>query len=244
MKRHFYKFGAKLVFEFMPEKRLSYWPNDFLDADADIATVMQFDGGETIIAIGGQLNPKTVKSAYSNGLFPWGKMQNENIWCSPNDRFVLFPHKLKIAKSLKPFINRRNYEVRVNTNFEGVLNGCKDGGREKRESTWITDDLFETLITLNQEGFTISYELYINGELCGGLFGQKIGRIFSGDSMFSITPNASKLVLHYLCTCGDYAFIDCQSFTPYLQSMGAEFIPRKAFIELLFQNQFESNGEF
>jgi leucyl/phenylalanyl-tRNA--protein transferase len=228
----------------MPEKRLHQWPNDFLDADADITAVMQFDGGEMIIAIGGQLNPMTVKAAYSNGLFPWGKFQGENVWCSPNNRFVLFPQELKISKSLRPFINRRNYEVRVNTNFEGVLIGCKEGGRKKRESTWIFDDLYEAMKTLNQEGFTISYELYMNGELCGGLFGQKIGRIFSGDSMFSNTPNASKLVLHYLCNCGEFDLIDCQSFTPYLQSMGAKFISRKAFIELLILNQFESNGKF
>lgn len=226
----------------MLEDRLRSWPNEFLNSDLNLTPTFQFDGGETVLAIGGEINPQTVKSAYSNGIFPWGSLYNENAWCCPAQRYVLYPQNLKIAKSLKPFINKKNYEIQMNRNFKAVLDGCKSGGRRQRKESWIFEDLYDSFLMLNKEGFTISYEIYIDGKLCGGLFGQKIGRIFSGDSMFSITPNASKLVLHYLCLSGDYDLIDCQSYTSYLESMGADFIPRKEFIQLLFQNQQGSDS--
>lgn len=186
-----------------------------------------------LLAVGGDLRPERLMLAYRNGIFPWYSDDTPILWYSPHERFVLFPENVKISRSMRQFFKTSGLEIRMNHDFEAVIRRCASIRREGQDGTWITDEMRRAYIRLHRLGYAHSVETYLNGELVGGLYGVAVGKVFAGESMFSLAPNASKAALIWLCTHTPYTLIDCQIHTPHLESMGAGFISREAYRQLL-----------
>jgi leucyl/phenylalanyl-tRNA---protein transferase len=188
-----------------------------------------------LLAMGGDLSVERLLLAYRNGIFPWYEGDTILWWC-PDPRFVLFPNELKISKGIKPLLNRNEFELTINKAFTQVINNCKETKRPGQEGTWITDEVEKAYCKLNELGYAHSAEVWKDGELVGGLYGIKLGKVFFGESMFSKVSNASRFAfIKYVQQLKNEGIelIDCQVYTEYLESMGAKMIAREEFIELL-----------
>jgi leucyl/phenylalanyl-tRNA--protein transferase len=187
-----------------------------------------------LLAIGGDLSVERLLLAYKKGVFPWFEMDTPILWWSPDPRFVLFPEKLKVSKSMRQILRHTNYEVTVNKDFKSVVKMCSKIERSGQLGTWITDSMFEAYFRLYELGYAKSIEVWDNGELIGGLYGLDIGNgVFSGESMFSKKSNASKLGFINFVQNTNYKLIDCQVHTNHLESLGAEDISRDEFMKFL-----------
>ncbi len=188
-----------------------------------------------LLAFGGDLRVERLITAYSKGIFPWYSDDTPILWYSPHERFVLFPHEIRITKSMNQVMQSGKFEMRKNTAFEQVIKNCAATYREGQDGTWITNEMQDAYISLHKLGIAHSYETWYNNELVGGLYGVETGKIFCGESMFSHASNASKAALIWLTQNFNYQLIDCQVPTEHLESMGAKLIPREdyeAFLQI------------
>ncbi|MEO9482053.1 MAG: leucyl/phenylalanyl-tRNA--protein transferase [Ekhidna sp.] len=189
-----------------------------------------------IVAVGGDLLPERLMIAYHSGIFPWFSEEEPIIWWSPDPRFVLFPDRLHISKSMRRVLNNEELKVTFNEDFEGVLAQCKTVPRQGQEGTWITDEMQLAYIRLYELGHAKSVEVWRGDELVGGMYGVDLGTVFCGESMFSKESNASKLALirfiQKFQKNGGKLF-DCQVHSEHLVSLGAEEIDRKEFLTYL-----------
>ncbi len=188
-----------------------------------------------LLAVGGDLSPERLLLAYRNGIFPWYEGKHILWWC-PDPRFVLFPSRLRISKSMQQVLKKGRFEFSVDRDFHGVINNCKTIDRRGQRGTWITDEMKAAYLHLHGLGYAHSAEAWLNGELVGGLYGVKLGKVFFGESMFSKVSNASKFAfIRYVQQLQQESveLIDCQVYTEHLESLGAEMIPRKKFTGLL-----------
>lgn len=191
---------------------------------------------EGIVAVGGDLSSKRLILAYKSGVFPWYNEGEPIIWYSPDPRMVLFPKNLKISKSMKSILRKKEFKVTFNQNFDGVIAQCKNTYRKDQGGTWITNDMQKAYNKLHELGIAKSVEVWQNNVLVGGLYGIDLGTIFCGESMFSKISNASKIAFIYLTQKlenENYKLIDCQVYNNHLASLGAEEISRKDFIHFL-----------
>lgn len=191
---------------------------------------------EGIVAVGGNLSPGMVLSAYRQGIFPWFSENDPILWWSPDPRFVLLPEELHISKSMKRIINKNIFTVTFDRAFSEVLLRCSKIERKGQDGTWITEDMLIAYNTLHEIGYAHSVETWQDDQLVGGLYGISLGKCFFGESMFSTVSNASKRALIHLRNFlaeKDFLFIDCQVYTPHLSSMGARDIPRSLFYSML-----------
>ena len=189
-----------------------------------------------LLAIGGNLSVSTLLKAYRRGIFPWYNEDEPICWYCPDPRFVLFPEKIKISKSMKQLINKNYYTFSFDKDFSGVLKSCRMAKRKGPQGTWITDEIEDAYTSLFYSGFAHSAEAWHNGTLAGGLYGVLLGKVFFGESMFANESNASKFAFIKcveLMQAKGIELIDCQVYTPHLQSLGAGLIPRKTFTQLL-----------
>ncbi|MEO5594162.1 MAG: leucyl/phenylalanyl-tRNA--protein transferase [Chitinophagaceae bacterium] len=196
---------------------------------------VQFSEPDGLLAMGGDLSTERLLLAYRSGIFPWFD-GNTPLWWCPDPRFVLFPQELKVSKSMKQLIKRQAFEFTIDKAFAEVISNCKTSPRKDQEGTWITDEVKTAYIRLHQLGYAHSAEAWVNGELAGGCYGIRIGHVFFGESMFSKTANASKYAfINYVETLQkeNIELIDCQVYTPHLESLGARMIDREKFIGLL-----------
>jgi leucyl/phenylalanyl-tRNA--protein transferase len=192
-----------------------------------------------LMAIGGDLSTERLLLAYRSGIFPWFSEDEPPMWWCPDPRFVLFPSKLKISGSMKRAIRQGRFEFRINSGFEQVIRSCSLAPRPGQDGTWITEEIINAYSQLHEMGYAHSAEAWSNGQLIGGLYGIRMGNIFFGESMFSKETNASKFAfIQYVRQLEQegVALIDCQVYTPHLESLGAEMIPRKDFMQLLSAN--------
>lgn len=189
-----------------------------------------------LLCVGGDLSVETLLAAYSRGIFPWPQEGFPLLWFSPPKRGVLEFSKLHIAKSLRRFINKTSYELRVNTAFEEVIQECAMLPRKGQDGTWILPEMWRAYIDLHQAGYAHSFEIWQDNELVGGLYGVYIAGVFSGESMFFKKSNMSKVALveavGYLASHG-LQWMDVQMVTEQLAAMGGEYIPRDAFLDLV-----------
>ena len=193
-----------------------------------------------LVCIGGDLHINTLISAYSVGIFPWFNPDEPILWWCPDPRFVLFPKEIKISKSLRKELKKKELSVTFDTCFDQVITHCAHIKRKNQMGTWITDEMIEAYVNLHQFGYAHSVEVWKNDELIGGLYGVAMGQIFFGESMFSKQANASKVAFVYLCNKlveANYTMIDCQIHTGYLESFGARFIERDHFLSQIAQNR-------
>lgn len=192
-----------------------------------------------LLAVGGDLSPERILLAYENGIFPWFEDDDQILWWSPNPRLILKLDDLKISKSLQRTINSKKFQVKFNTQFSAVIDACSKIKRKDEAGTWITNGMKDSYIQLHDKGFAHSVEIYLDDNLVGGLYGIAIGEVFCGESMFHKVSNASKVALYHLVKllkANDFLFIDAQTPTEHLISMGATEIPRSQFLELLYQS--------
>ena len=191
---------------------------------------------DSIIALGGNLSPGMLLSAYEQGLFPWFSEEDPVIWHSPDPRFVLFPEKLHVSSFMKKTLKNNKFTITLDHNFSAVIASCSQIKRPGQGGTWITQDMITAYTKLHSLGWAHSAEAYFEGELSGGCYGIRLGNIFFGESMFSKIPNASKaafLTLARFLFDDDVLLIDCQQTTRHMESLGAEEISRLEFISLL-----------
>lgn len=195
---------------------------------------------EGIIALGGDLSEERLLLAYENGIFPWYSDDQPIIWYCPPKRMVLFPEELKVSKSMRKIIKKGNFKITENTAFSEVVFNCKYILRKDDFGTWITDAMEKAYMNLHTKGIAKSIEVWFEDPtskkqvLVGGLYGVDIGNgVFSGESMFSLMSNASKLAFIHLVQYHKYDLIDCQMHTDHLASLGAREIPRAQFLKIL-----------
>ncbi|MBD0830967.1 leucyl/phenylalanyl-tRNA--protein transferase [Aestuariibaculum sediminum] len=199
------------------------WFPDYSEASAD-----------GLLAIGGDLTVERLLFAYQNGIFPWYSHDEPILWWSPDPRFVLFPDKLKVSKSMRQVLRRNPFKVTINQNFNEVVCSCSKIKRMGQEDTWITPEMIEAYTKLHMLGYAKSVEVWQEGALVGGLYGVDLGNgVFCGESMFSKVSNASKVGFINLIQESNYKLIDCQVHTNHLESLGAEDISRSEFLKYL-----------
>lgn len=187
---------------------------------------------EGILAIGGDLSVARLILAYRSGIFPWFENDDTILWWSPDPRFVLFPEKLKVSKSMRQVLRSTSYQVTVNQAFKAVITACAHAKRAGQQGTWITDDMISAYIELHELGYAKSVEVWDEDALIGGLYGIDLGNgIFAGESMFSKKNNASKIGFITFIQNSNYNLIDCQVYTKHLESLGAEEISRDNFLK-------------
>jgi leucyl/phenylalanyl-tRNA--protein transferase len=194
------------------------------------------EGG--ILAVGGDLSPSRLLLAYASGIFPWYSREDPIMWWSPDPRCVLYPGTVHISKSMRKLFRKKRFTVTLDREFEEVIRSCGAIPRRHEDGTWITGEMIDAYIELHQRGYAHSLEVWDGDELAGGLYGVALGHNFSGESMFSRVPNASKygfITLSMLLEERSYVMLDCQVPNPHLLSMGAVEIPRHQYINDLAQ---------
>ncbi len=189
-----------------------------------------------LVAIGGDLSPEYLLSAYAQGIFPWFSKGDPILWWSLDPRMVLFPENLKVSKSLRQVIRSGRFEIQIDTAFEKVIKQCSKIERKGQDGTWITREMISAYIRLHELGYAHSFETFMENRLVGGLYGVSLGKAFFGESMFFLERDASKFALFHLvnwCTGHDFHFIDVQQSTAHMKSLGAIDIRRSDFLERL-----------
>jgi leucyl/phenylalanyl-tRNA--protein transferase len=191
---------------------------------------------EGILAVGGDLSVERLLLAYKNGIFPWFDANEPILWWSPPDRMVVYPHDYKVSKSIRNCINRSIFKVTINQDFEGVISNCQSIERTGQNGTWISDDIIKSYVELHKIGRAMSFEVWQNEELVGGLYGVDLGHVFCGESMFSKVSNASKVAFVALVSYlkeNNYLLLDCQVHNDHLEKLGAFEISRETFMLIL-----------
>jgi len=189
-----------------------------------------------LLAIGGDLSQKRLLLAYRMGIFPWFSNNEPILWWSPDPRFVLYPHEIKISKTLKKVIKKDIFSVTMDLAFIEVINQCAHVRLQKNQGTWIVKDMIDAYCNLHESGFAHSVEVWLQGDLVGGLYGVSLGKCFFGESMFTLVSNASNVglvkLVKYLKELS-FDLIDCQVPTEHLTHFGARKIPRIRFLNQL-----------
>lgn len=191
-----------------------------------------------ILAVGGNLNLNTLLKAYKIGTFPWFNEGEPILWYHPDPRFVIFPEKLIISHSMRNVLNKHCFRFTHNKNFAQTIRNCRIAKRKGAtgENTWITDEIETAYTQLFEHGYAHSAEAWCNGELVGGLYGVRMGKVFFGESMYANVNNASKFAfikMVELLKKNGIEVIDCQIYSTHLESLGAENISREQFCTLL-----------
>ncbi|QGY41358.1 leucyl/phenylalanyl-tRNA--protein transferase [Pseudodesulfovibrio cashew] len=189
-----------------------------------------------LLAVGGDLSPQRLLTAYANGIFPWYAEDSPILWWSTNPRLVLLPEELHTPRSVRRVLNRGEFSFTLDTDFEAVIRGCGTSCRPEQEGTWIVPEMQEAYILLHRLGYAHSVEAWRDGELAGGLYGVSLGSAFFGESMFYRVPNASKAafctLVRQLRVWG-FTLIDCQQTTSHLLRFGARELQRFRFQAML-----------
>lgn len=186
-----------------------------------------------LVAVGADLEPGTLLTAYRHALFPMPISRRRIGWFSPDPRGILPIDGLHVSRSLRR--SARQFTVTRDTCFEAVMRKCGD---PSRPHGWIDDHIVEAYCRLHELGWAHSIEVRLEGELVGGLYGVRIERFFAGESMFHTVTDASKVAMlatvEWLHATGAMLF-DVQWSTPHLASMGVIDVPRDEYLRLLFE---------
>jgi leucyl/phenylalanyl-tRNA--protein transferase len=191
-----------------------------------------------LLALGGDLSPERLLTAYHLGIFPWYSEGQPILWWSPDPRLVLELDRLHISRSLRKTLRQAPFRVSIDEDFSTVIEAC---GAPRREGggTWLTREMIEAYEALHRLGHAHSVECWQGDALVGGLYGVSVGRVFFGESMFSAVSNASKIALVHLVhhlQAWDFRLLDCQIDSEHLRRLGAQTMPRARFIPLLHRH--------
>ncbi len=192
-----------------------------------------------LFAIGGDLSIDRLLLAYCHGIFPWYSFrdQPEILWYCPMQRFVIFPDEIHVSHSMRTLMNKGKYSMSINKDFESVIRSCSKL-RIEEEGAWLGEEMIAAYSELHRQGFAASVEVWDDAtdQLVGGLYGVTIGKVFVGESMFSLVPSASKLALIFLARFmkqNGGKLIDCQLETSHLRSMGGKFISYDEYMKII-----------
>lgn len=192
-----------------------------------------------LLAVGGDLDPERVLTAYALGIFPWPITGMPLAWFSPDPRMVLEFDRLSVSRSLRRTLRSGRFTVSMDSAFDDVIEACASAPRPGQHGTWITDEMIDAYVRLHRLGFAHSVETWSGDELVGGVYGVSIGGMFCGESMFHRRSDASKVAFVALARqlgAWSFDFLDCQLHTPHLESLGASTIPRARFLERLAES--------
>ena len=181
------------------------------------------------------LTAETLVYAYASGVFPMAEETGEILWYSPDPRAIIPIQSYQPAKSLRPFINQKRFEIRIDTSFEQVMRNCALP-RPTENETWISEEMIAAYTELHRMGLAHSVEAWQDGKLVGGLYGVALGAAFFGESMFSFVSNSSKIAFHYLVQIlreQNYQLLDSQMMNDNVLRYGAVDIPRSAYLRRL-----------
>ena len=192
-----------------------------------------------IVAVGLDLNPKTILHAYQNGIFPWPTPGLPLLWYCPQRRGVLLFDELHYSKRLKQYLSRASWTYTTNRAFTAVIDACAEPRIDETgepAGTWITDEIKAAYIELHQLGHAQSVEVWNEGKLIGGLYGIDTAGYFAGESMFHRESNASKAALLFAIALQKQSgreWMDTQVITPHMEHLGAKEISRDRFLKML-----------
>jgi len=184
-----------------------------------------------------EITPSILLKAYACGIFPMAEKADDPgiFWIDPTERGILPLDGFHLPRSLRKTIRRAPFDIRIDTAFAAVVDGCAEAAPGRME-TWINGQIRSLTLALAQEGFAHSVEAWDGDELVGGLYGVSLGGAFFGESMFSRRTDASKIALAYLwerlCR-GGYQLLDTQFLTGHLERFGAIEIDRDTYQSLL-----------
>jgi leucyl/phenylalanyl-tRNA--protein transferase len=215
-------------------KSLSFLNHEF---DAFPSPELALTDPNGLLAIGGDLRPERLLTAYYNGIFPWFNAEDPILWWSPDPRAVFVLGQVHISASLRKYLKKQAWRITINHAFTDVMAGCAQP-RSKQSGTWISHEIQMAYRELHHNGHAHSIEVWQGERLIGGLYGLAIGQVFCGESMFHRQTNASKAAMaalqQHLLQMG-FKLIDAQVMNPHLESLGAKPIKRLEFIHLLCQ---------
>lgn len=194
-----------------------------------------------LLGVGANWHPQTLIDAYSKGIFPWPHPGLKEIpWFSPPKRAVLNLDEYRPNKRLLRELKNSTFQYSANTNFLGVIEGCKSLKRKKYKGhsneSWITDDMRNAYLKLHELGYAHSIEVTHEEVLVGGIYGVMACNVFSAESMFRHLNNASKAGFHLLVQVlkdMGVKYLDCQIISPHLSSWGVKEITRDDFLNLI-----------
>lgn len=204
---------------------------EYGDDDAFPPTDTALDYPNGLLAWGGSLRPARLLEAYRRGIFPWYSEGEPLLWWTPSPRCVLYPADVYVSRRTRQKLRQRKFAVTADVAFADVMAECA-APRPNRPSTWITPEMLEAYGQLHKMGVAHSVEAWLEERLVGGVYGLSIGRMFFGESMFSLETDASKIALITLCRqleAWRFGPLDCQVGNPHLLRMGAVEIERGEF---------------
>ncbi len=186
-----------------------------------------------LLAAGGDLSETRLLNAYRSGIFPWFSDGQPILWWSPDPRMVFKTGAIHLSQKFRRQLKKSSWQIRVDTSFRQVIHHCAITPRKGQHGTWIHPEMIDAYVHLHHRGHAHSVEVFSDENLIGGIYGIAIGRMFFGESMFSLESGASKIALAALAKIlhgWGWPLIDAQVENPHLQFMGAEFIPRSEFV--------------
>ncbi|MCB0414555.1 MAG: leucyl/phenylalanyl-tRNA--protein transferase [Bdellovibrionales bacterium] len=203
---------------------------------------------DDIVLADDRIDTNILLEAYSHGIFPWPHDEYPLLWFCPSHRGILRFENLHVSKSLYKFVEktRERYTYKLDNDFSGVVEACSKAPRKGQLGTWINDHLKPHYMGLNKKGYAHSIEVYENNYLVGGLYGVFVNGVFSGESMFHLQDNVSKLALlktvYWLKGLG-MDWMDVQMVTPLLKAFGASYVKKLDYFKLLRATQ-KKNVQF
>lgn len=194
-----------------------------------------------------EITPHVLLKAYACGIFPMaeGATESSLFWIEPERRGILPLEGIHVPRRLARTIRQQKYEIRIDSDYEGVIDGCAES-RPGRRTTWINARIRRLYRELFDMGYCHTVEAWREGALVGGLYGVHLGRAFFGESMFSYQRDASKVALVYLAArliYGGFILLDTQFVTEHLRQFGAIEISREKFQSLL-EEALEGTADF
>lgn len=188
---------------------------------------------EGLVAVGGDFSPQRLLLAYRSGIFPW--TDNPITWWSPDPRGIFEFDRVHVPRSLRKVMRRVPFQLTHDRAFRQVMEGCA-ARAPGREESWVTPAFIQAYSTLHRLGYAHSVEVWLDGQLVGGIYGVALGGFFAGESMFHRVSNASKVALvHLLDHLRQQGFVlfDTQMLTPVTRRLGAIEIPREEYLRRL-----------
>ena len=194
-----------------------------------------------------ELTPELIIRAYQAGIFPMAEDAGspDLFWVSPQMRGVIPLDGFHISKSLRKTLKQHHYSIRVDSDFDAVIDGCATEGAD-RDSTWINPTIRKLYGELYRRGYVHTVEVWDGERLVGGLYGLSLGGAFFGESMFHRVTDASKIAMAHLVerlNAGGYRLLDTQFVTDHLKSLSGIEIPREVY-EVQLADALSHKGDF
>ena len=189
---------------------------------------------EGLVAVGGDMKPDMLITAYTQGIFPWTSTPYVSWW-SPNPRAIFIPSEFKLSSRMERAYRNTKMTFTLDNDFRGVITGCAAPAKGRQES-WIDENFIEAYCEMYRLGVAHSCEAWLDNELVGGVYGIALRRFFAGESMFHKATNASNFCLKFLMdflTKNGFILFDSQVINDHTRRLGALEVPRDTYLSLL-----------